>query len=86
MEASPQSYPASSRSRFRTPPLLPEDIAQPGIDLGAFVPSIRGNGSALCLKTTSQFTTAVAHSGRKGSAPAAARNGIDFIRPETLPA
>jgi hypothetical protein len=39
MEESPQSYPASSRRKFRTPPLLPEDTEQPGINLGAFFPS-----------------------------------------------
>ena len=50
MEESPQSYPASARRKFRTPPLQPEDIEQPGIDLGASFPSFRGNGSTLSFK------------------------------------
>ena len=50
MEESPQSYPASSRRKFRTPPLLPGDIEQPGISLGTFFPSFRGNGSTLSSK------------------------------------
>jgi hypothetical protein len=47
MEESPQSYSAGSRKKPRTPPLPPARIEQPGIDLGAFVPSFRGSGSAL---------------------------------------
>ncbi len=86
MEASPQSYPASSRRKFRTPPLLLEDIAQPGIDLGTLFPSFRGNGSTLSLKTTSQFAMAATLSGQNSSASAAARQVIDVIRPEEPPA
>jgi hypothetical protein len=86
MEESPQSYPASSRRKFRTAPLLPGDIEQPGISLGTFFPSFRGNGSTLRLKQRSQFPMAATRSGQKNSVSAAARQVIDVIRPEELPA
>ncbi len=62
MEESPQSDPASSRRKFRTPPLLPEDIEQPGINLGAFFPSFRGSGSTLSFREKSRFATAATRS------------------------
>ncbi len=86
MEESPQSYPASARRKFRTPPLQPEDIEQPGIDLGASFPSFRGNGSTLSFKEKSQFAMAATLSGQKNSASAAARQVTDVIRPEKPPA
>ena len=73
MEASPQSYPASSRRKFRTPPLLPEDFEQLGIDLAASFPSFRGNGSTLSFKKKSHLAMAATRSGQKSSASAAAR-------------
>jgi hypothetical protein len=86
MEESPQSYPASSRRKFRTPPLLPEDTEQPGMNLGAFFPSFRGSGSALSFKEKNRFAMAATRSGQKNSASAAARQVIDVIRPEEVPA
>ncbi len=86
MEASPQSYPASGRRKFWTPPLLLEDMAQPGIDLGTSFPSFRGNGSTPSFKKRSHFAMAATLSGQNSSASAAARQVIDVIRPEELPA
>lgn len=86
MEDSPQSDPASSRRKFRTPPLLPEDIEQPGINLEALFPSFRGSGSTLSCKEKSLFAMAATRSGQKNSASAAVRQVIDVIRPEELPA
>ncbi len=51
MEESPQSYPAGSRKKPRTPPLPPACIEQPGIDLGAFfLPSVAAAGRRVQLK------------------------------------
>jgi hypothetical protein len=50
MEESPQSDPAISRRKFRTAPLLPEDIEQPGMNLRAFFPSFRGSGATLSFR------------------------------------
>ena len=49
MEENRQSYLAGSRKRPGTTPLPPEGIERPGIDVGAFFPSVRGSGSALSL-------------------------------------
>lgn len=86
MEESPQSYPASSRTKFRTPPLLPEDTVQPGIDLGASFPCFRGNGSTLSFKKRSQLAMAATRSGQRNPASAAAPQVTDVIKPEELPA
>ncbi|MFZ3216488.1 MAG: hypothetical protein WA192_10550 [Candidatus Acidiferrales bacterium] len=82
MEESPQSYPASSWRKFRTPPLLPEEIEPPGIDLAAFLSSFRGNGATLSFKEGNQLAMAATRSGQKNSASATARQAIDVIRPE----
>jgi hypothetical protein len=86
MEESPQSDLASSRRKFRTSPLLPEDIEQPGINLGALFPSFRGSGSTFSFREKSRFAMAATRSSQKNSASAAARQVIDVIRLEEPPA
>lgn len=73
MEESPKSDPAGSRKKPRTPPLPPGCIEQPGIDLGAFVPSFRGSGRTLSPTEKARIAMPATRLGQHNSASAAAR-------------
>lgn len=72
MEENRQSYLAGSRKRPGTTPLPPEGIERPGIDVGAFFPSVRGSGSALSLIERPSIMMPMTRSGQDTSASAAA--------------
>ena len=72
MEESPQSYSADSRKKPRTPPLPPARIEQPGIDLGACLPSFRGSGSAPSPTEKARMAMPTTRLGPHDSASAAA--------------
>jgi hypothetical protein len=72
MEESLESGPPDIRKMPLAPPLPPEGIDRPGIDLGAFSPSFCGSGSARSSNKRPLLRTASTHSGQDASVSAAA--------------